>query len=94
MDTIESYNRVKKQKIADMFMHATVIADRIGGQFSKKSSDDVLHPWHFYPETFSDERTRYEAAEAERETYLIKAQMDARIAALNKKFGKGQNNGS
>lgn len=93
-DIVESHRRIqtreKKERITEQFTMAEVIANRVGYVFSdpnKRRESDITWPWDYYPELFSEEAEAREKRIAEAETEAIKAVMEARIRAVNAKFG-------
>lgn len=90
LDVIESRRRRKRERIEELFVAAEAVANRVGYVFAdpkKRSESDLLWPWHIFPDLFSEEAEEKAKRAEEAETAAIKAMMDARVRAMNKKCG-------
>ena len=98
-DILEAYNRQqakeKKDRIEELFVLAEVTANRVAISFSGKANyEDYMQPWHFYPGLFEDKSKESEERREQVETEALKALMDARVAAWNKRFEEEHKDGS
>lgn len=99
MDITEAFHRKKvkekKDRVLDLFVLAEVTANRIVIGFNSNASDsDLAQPWHYYPSLFEDKTDEIEEQRELRETEMLKTQLNARVAAWNKRFEEEHKNGS
>lgn len=98
-DAIDSYRRVqekkKKERIEELFLLAEVTANRIGYGFnSKRSTSDLIQPWHAYPTLFENLDEDLEEQQEALELEKYKARMNSHVEAWNRRFREERNNGS
>ena len=74
-------------------MLAEVTANRIAISFSgKKNDSDFIMPWHYYPGLFEDKSEQAEEERERIETEVLKAYMNSRAEAWNKRFEEEHKN--
>ena len=98
-DILEAYDRQetrkKKERVANLFVLAEVIANRVAISFNGKADpEDYMQPWHFYPGLFEDKSEEIEEQRELKETEKLKILMDSRVAAWNKRFEEEHKDGS
>lgn len=93
VDRIESHGRRQKEEINRLFVLAEVIANRVGFMFGDKKSrseEDLLHPWHFYPKLFAEEKDEAEEPDPseDRELQAYNAKMTLWAENWNRRHRK------
>ena len=99
MDIIDTYEKQNRERIEEAFQAAEAVASRIIYFFSDPKSrreDQILQPWHVYPELYPEAIQMAEEKKEEDERKLLedqKANMMLIAERWNRKF-EGEQHGS
>ena len=88
-DTIESYNRKKKDEIMKRFTLGEIVANRLAMLLPSDNDVPQLMPWDYYPQLFNEEKVQYENYKQQQELEDFKNRRRDAMDAYNARFYGG-----